>query len=156
MPVIILLDLDANNCPPELLRGLNIENKHDSLIINIAVDEAESWLMADRIGFAKYFAVDEEYIPQSSLTKLNGNKKVREMDFPAKSSWCLTHQIIPNSKRNDIKKQMLPVDSACKGKEYNSAVVPYIKNNWDINEAMRNSDSLRRMVDKIKRVTCQL
>lgn len=153
-PVIILLDLDANNCPPELINSLGIENKQSNLILNVAIDEAEAWLMADRIGFAKYIGVDESEIPQSKSTKLNGNKYTIEMDFPAKSSMCLTKVIVPKSKNSDIKKKMTPNGNACKGKEYNSAILPFIREVWDIEAALANSDSLKRMVNKIKGIIC--
>lgn len=52
-PVILLTDLDADNCAPELKRKLlgGLEQA-ENLVFNVAVDEAEAWLMADRDGFA--------------------------------------------------------------------------------------------------------
>lgn len=57
-PVVLLTDLDNADCPPSLIQSWNIENKSSNLIINIAIDEAEAWLMADRENFSKYFQVD--------------------------------------------------------------------------------------------------
>lgn len=47
-PVILLTDLDADNCAPELKRKLlgGLEQA-ENLVFNVAVDEAEAWLMAD-------------------------------------------------------------------------------------------------------------
>lgn len=49
-PVILLTDLDADNCAPELKRKLlgGLEQA-ENLVFNVAVDEAEAWLMADRM-----------------------------------------------------------------------------------------------------------
>lgn len=149
-PVILLMDLDANNCPPQLIQKLHINEKSDKFILNIAIDEAEAWLMADRKNFASYFQVDISTIPQSQLTRLNGPKSVIEMDFPIKSSLYLNTCIIPTSRSEKIRAQMIPEKNACKGKEYNSAVLPFIRDRWDIVNAMENSDSLKRMVHRIQ------
>lgn len=149
-PVILLMDLDASSCPPQLINDLHIIDKADTLILNIAIDEAEAWLMADRINFASYFQVDVRTIPTSHITRLNGPKEVVEMNFPIKASLYLNTHIIPASRSAKIKAQMLPADNACKGKEYNKVMVPFIRNNWDIENAMHNSDSLTRMVHKIR------
>ena len=45
--------------------------------------------------------------------------------------------------------------SASKGKEYNSAVVPFVKNSWNIETAMSNSDSLIRMVNRLRLLESQ-
>lgn len=148
-PVILLLDLDEG-CPPELIKALGIINKNHMFIINIAVDEAESWLMADRETFAEYFKVDINVIPQSHRTKLNGHKEVVEMDFCIKPSMYLNTRIIPFSRSIDIKQQMLPQAGAYKGREYNSVMVPFIRDYWNIDNAKKNSDSLNRMIRRVK------
>lgn len=149
-PVILLTDLDSYDCPPTLINSWNIVDKNENFMINIAIDEAEAWLMADRESFAKYFHVDEDLIPVSHKTKLNGPHYTTEMDFPYKASLYLNTKIIPKSESDSIRQQMLPVNGAVKGREYNVIVIPYIRNHWDVEKAMSNSDSLRRMVDKIK------
>jgi hypothetical protein len=55
-PVILLMDLDNNGCAPQYVKDL-IPNKNEKFILNVAVDEAEAWLMADRNGFADYFRI---------------------------------------------------------------------------------------------------
>lgn len=152
-PIILLTDLDATDCAPllkrDLLTGLT---QSPDFLINIAIDEGEAWLMADRKGFAAYFKVEEEIIPTSSMQKMGGRTKVREMDFPVKSSWMLTHRIAKESRREEIRSQIAAQGKATKGKEYNSGMLPFIKDKWNIEEAMKNSDSLARMVSRLKRL----
>ena len=135
-PVILLTDLDADNCAPELKRKLlgGLEQA-ENLVFNVAVDEAEAWLMADRDGFAKYISVDVDQLPCAGLQKQGGAKACMEMQFSCKSSYFLTHILIRE---------------ASKGREYNTAILPFINECWDIESAMRNSDSLCRMVGRIK------
>lgn len=149
-PVVLLTDLDDAYCPPSLIQSWHIGAKNANFIINIAIDEAEAWLMADRENFSKYFQVDIDLIPCSKQTKLGGRKWKQEMCFPYKPSLYLTQAIIPHSHSKIIKQQMLPLKGAVKGKEYNAVMTPFIQDYWDINRAMTNSDSLTRMVNRIK------
>lgn len=153
MPVILLTDLDTTACAPKLKQELlNGEVQSANFLINIAIDEGEAWLMADRKGFARYIGVDETIIPQTSMQKMGGMKKVKEMTFDIKSSWMLTHQIINKAKNAELREQISATGKATKGKEYNSAILPFIKNVWNIQEAMTNSDSLTRMVNRLRKL----
>ena len=150
-PVILLTDLDADNCAPELKRKLlgGLEQA-ENLVFNVAVDEAEAWLMADRDGFAKYISVDVDQLPCAGLQKQGGAKACMEMQFSCKSSYFLTHILIRESSDQTLKKQLMAKGKASKGREYNTAILPFINECWDIESAMRNSDSLCRMVGRIK------
>lgn len=152
-PVILLIDLDTTDCAPVLKSKLleGIEHK-ENFVINIAVDEAEAWLMADRENFSEYLSVDLDVIPQSTLKKQGGMKECREMDVPTKTSYYLTHSLVFMSDNDEIKARIGAVGRRCKGKEYNTALVPFIENMWDIEKARRNSDSLCRMVRRIQQL----
>lgn len=156
-PVILLTDLDATACAPmlkdDLLAGLV---QSPDFLINIAIDEGEAWLMADRKGFAAYLKVEEAAIPTSSRQKMGGRTPVTEMDFPVKSSWMLTHSIATKSKSEELRSQIVAQGKAAKGKEYNPAMLPFIRNHWDITEAMKNSDSLTRMVGRLKKLAAHV
>lgn len=72
------------------------------------------------------------------------------MDFNYKSSRFLTHELIKKSKKHELVKQLTPKEGAAKGPEYNSGILPFIDKKWNIEEACKNSDSLCRMVTRIK------
>lgn len=149
-PVIMLLDADEG-CAPTLKANLLKEQKQsDKFLLNIAVDEAEAWLMADIDGFAGYFGIDVRDMPKANLTKQGGRKAVVEMEFAMKSSYVFTHQLILKSTKPDFVKQIGVRElGRTKGKEYNAAVIPFIMNIWDIDKAKENSDSLQRMLRRI-------
>jgi hypothetical protein len=149
-PVILLTDLDSNPCAPILKNQLITFVKNDNFLINVAVDEAEAWLMADRKGFAEYFLIDIENLPKPISTRQGGRKALIEMDFPYKSSMYLTHELIKLSKNISLKEQFTPKVNASKGPEYNTGILPFIQNKWNINQAKINSDSLNRMITRIK------
>ncbi len=148
-PVILLTDLDAVMCAPELVRQIVPFPKNENFIFNVAIDEAEAWLMADIAGFATYFAIDANAMPISVMTKQGGRKQLPEMNFNYKSSMYLTHELIKKSKKTEFIQQFTPKQGAAKGPEYNSAIVPFIENKWSIDVARTNSDSLNRMILRI-------
>lgn len=149
-PVILLTDLDTEYCAPQLKSKLLKDMAQSpNFVINIAIDEAEAWLMADREGFSKYLGIPIDVIPESTMQKMGGSKPVLEMDFCYKSSLYLTHKIAPQSFNEELKQQIAVQGQACKGKEYNSAMLPFVKEVWNIEAATQNSDSLSRMIRRL-------
>lgn len=148
-PVILLADLDDEVCAPiykkSLLCGIS---KCTDFIINLAVDEVEAWLMADREGFSDYFGIPLESVPESKMQKMSGPKALPEMDVQVKSSWLFTHKLIHLSDNKERRAQIAvgTQDKNSKGKEYNTAVIPFIKQQWSPERARIASDSLNRMI----------
>jgi hypothetical protein len=148
-PVILLIDLDNYGCAPQLVKQL-ISNKNDNFIFNIAVDEAEAWLMADREGFASYFKIKLDNIPSPHQTRQGGRKALIEMNFKYKSSFYLTHTLIEKSRSLEFIQQLKPKKGAAKGPEYNGCMLPFIEKTWNINNARQNTDSLNRMIVRLQ------
>ena len=148
-PTVLLTDLDSYDCAPTLLNILlNGINKNKDFHIRVAVDEAEAWLMADRKGFSNFFQVHIDKIPLPKvLSRLKPN--IKELDFPYKSSLYFIREIIPFSKNKDLISSFTPREGAKKGPEYNISILPFI-DYWNINEAMSNSYSLERTINRLK------
>ncbi|MBN1927821.1 MAG: hypothetical protein JW798_18455 [Prolixibacteraceae bacterium] len=154
-PVILLMDLDDKDCAPVIINQYFKGNiKNTQFILNIAIDEVEAWLMADRENFANYYRVPITSIPEPKLYRTI-KSSFYEMYFPYKSSLFMVKEIIPLSKIKEFKEQMIPSSNAKKGKEYNTALTPFIKNHWNIKNAMNHSDSLYRMINRIKKIVSQ-
>ena len=154
-PVISLLDLDNNTCAPILKKELLGEKIQPSeMLINIAVDEAEAWLMADKVNFATYAGLKIDDMPSSSLQKQGGRKALVELQSPIKTSLQLTHVLaLKSSKREFMEKVGVPANvKACKGNQYNDAIVPFVEFVWNPEIARKNSDSLDRMINRLVRL----
>ena len=151
IPVICLIDLNGGACPPQKIEKLLSETpKNDKFVFRIAVDEAESWLMSDRKGFARYFHLPLELIPQvKSESRIKPH--IVELSFPYKPSIYLLNEIIPHSRNSKMKEKLIPKDQAKKGREYNSTMINFIENRWNIDEATNNSYSLKKAVENIQR-----
>lgn len=153
-PVILLTDLDTEDCAPaaknKLLEGMM---QSENLIVNVAVDEAEAWLLADRDCFSNFLGVDRERMPISTMQKQGGMVERKEMKLPVKASYYLTHSLALESSKGEIKAQIGSQGKRCKGKEYNTALIPFIEEEWDVEKARENSDSLDRMVQRLIRLS---
>ena len=152
-PVILLSDQDTDDCAPiakeNLLKGIQVQA--ENFIVNIAVDEAEAWLYADRAGLANYLKVEEEKMPVAKEAKFGGPRLRMEMDTPCKTSFHLTHILMKESKDETKRAQILVEGTAkCKGKEYNSALIPFIQDVWNVEAARKHSYSLDRMIRRIQ------
>lgn len=154
-PVILLTDLDDEPCGP--IGKSNLLGKivqEPNFVINIAVDEVEAWLMADRQGFACYFGIPLAQMPISTMQKMSGSKALPEISVSVKSSWLFTHSLMQSSTHAERKAQVAvsPTDKNSKGKEYNTAVVPFIQKVWNPEVARLASDSLNRMIIRLGRI----
>lgn len=155
IPVILLTDLDDEPCGPigkSNLLGAVVQKP--DFVINIAVDEVEAWLMADRDGFSRYFGIPLAQMPISTMQKMSGRKALPEVSVTVKSSWLFTHSLMQNSTNSEKKAQVAvsPTDKNSKGKEYNTAVVPFIHNVWNPEVARVASDSLNRMIERLRKL----
>ncbi|MBM2816339.1 MAG: hypothetical protein HW421_3101 [Ignavibacteria bacterium] len=150
--IIMLTDLDTYDCPPALLNSwFKNFRQNPNFIIRIAVDEAESWLMADREGFAEYFKVPLSIIPNSKI--LSPIKPhIIEMNFPYKSSLYLIREVIQSTGNKIIKEGIAAIDKTRKGHLYNSTMAPFITYHWNIDNAIKNSYSLVRTIHRLSKI----
>ena len=130
-PFLILRDLDTWECAPLLIQKILPFPKHNNLLFRIAVKGVETWLLADREGFSNYLGIRRNDIPSD----------VESIDNPKKFLINLARR----SKRK-IKEDIVPSigSTARQGRGYNSQLIYFVKNKWNIYNAMINSDSLNR------------
>ena len=70
--IFMLTDLDsAQNCPPRLIQSWIKGALNPQFFFRVAVMEVESWVMADRIGFAAFLSVPLHRIPSPTDSILN-------------------------------------------------------------------------------------
>jgi hypothetical protein len=151
-PVLLITDLDDKNCPIELRNAwLDGQEAPEQLMFRICVDEAESWLMADREGLAKYLSIDQRFFPIASQIDPR-NSDNQEIRLPYKPSLYLMRELVPNSTDMEIQRKLTPKKLAKKGPEYNSVLVPFIHREWNIETAAKHSYSLRKAIAHIRRL----
>lgn len=130
-PFFVLTDLDKTECPPTLIREWITFNWHPHLIFRVAVREVESWVMADRQGFAKFAAVALKRVPDNP-DNLNDPK-------------ATLFEIIKKSKNRELREDILPrYDGDRMGPNYNGALSSFVMQSWCVENAIQFSPSLKR------------
>ncbi len=153
IPVILLTDLDDALCAPakksEILHGIE---QNPLFIINIAVEEAETWLMADKENFISYFCVEDK-IPIAQICRMHGRTERIETIYEYKPSLYMMREVISTSTKLAIRQQLTPKEGAKKGPEYNTAMTPFIQNIWNPENARLNSYSLEKMINHLQAIS---
>ncbi|SRR5579884_1235643 len=131
-PWIVLLDLDDDaSCAPERVSRL-LPCRHRNLCFRIAVRAIESWLLADRNGFASYFGLRPAEVPQS--TDLLSDPKSKVVDLARRS------------RKSEIRRELVPRPGSKKpvGPAYSSRMMEFALYHWDPDVAAASSESLRK------------
>lgn len=137
-PFLVLADLEDDCAPKQISEWFTIP-KHHNLLFRIAVREIESWLLADRTGFASFLNIRKKLIPVNP-DKINDPKRLLINLVKKSPKRTLRQAIVPS-----------PGKTAKIGPDYNGQLSLFIFNSWNITEAMENSESLRRAVNSLNR-----
>lgn len=130
-PFHILTDLDNNPCPSGLLREWHPEPLHPNLLFRVAVREVEAWLLADRIGFARFAGISPSLIP----------RKVEAIPHPKEFLVSLGREGKPRFREAVVPP---PGRQARVGPDYNGCLLRFVYHHWSIRRARASAPSLAR------------
>ena len=136
--VFMLTDLDSpRDCPPGLVRSWIRGPLKPRFFFRVAVMEVESWVMADRIGFAAFLSVPLHRIPSSTDSILN----------PKEFLLSLARR----SKKKAVRAALVPVQrtTLSVGNEYNTLLSEFVREHWNLERAATASPSLKRTLDRL-------
>ncbi len=138
MPLLVLVDLESE-CPPAQINKWLDHPINPNLIFRIAVKEIESWILADRKGIASFLGISQKHIPFVS-------------DEIADPKDCLIN-LARKSRKRQLRESLIPrANSTAKvGPDYDGQLSKFVTTSWNISEASKNSDSLRRCIEAINR-----
>ena len=136
--VFMLTDLDSpRECPPGLIRSWIKGTLNPRFFFRVAVMEVESWVMADRMGFADFLSVPSHRIPSPTDNILN----------PKEFLLSLARR----SKKKAVREALVPAQGAILGvgNEYNTLLSEFVREHWDLERAATASPSLKRTLDRL-------
>ena len=136
--VFLLTDLDSpQDCPPGLVYSWIKGPLNPRFLFRVAVMEVESWVMADRIGFANFLSIPTHRIPTTTDEILN----------PKEFLVSLARM----SKKRKIRDELIPQQGARipVGYGYNTRLRQFVRDHWDLERASNVSPSLKRTLDRI-------
>jgi hypothetical protein len=138
MPYLVLTDLDKKECAPKLIQEWLPETINPNLIFRVAVREVESWVLADRSGFAKFLGITEDKMP----------KKPDELVDPKAHLIELARTSRKRGLRDDIVPKVR--STARQGPSYNECLVFFVRESWNPSQARQNSPSLERTLKALE------
>lgn len=140
-PWIVLVDLNREaDCAPPLCNAWLIEPA-PHLCFRVAVRKVEAWLMADADRLAAFLSV--------APSKIYGNPE--GLDDPK----TMMVNLARFSRRKAIKEDMVPRDGSGRqvGPAYSSRLIEFVSSSWEPGAAAERSDSLRRAIECLKRLS---
>jgi hypothetical protein len=136
-PILVITDLDRIHCAPQLIeQWIGLDPLPDRLLLRVAVREIESWLLADREGFANFLGISPAVMPQ--------NPEI----LPDPKNFLLN---IAKRARRNVRSELIVSRGSVAGQGlgYNRTLSQFVRDHWDIDAARQCSDSLRRAVDRL-------
>lgn len=145
-PVLIITDLDHATCPPSLreswLESANIaEPLPPNMLFCIAQTEIESWLLADKDGIAHFLKISPARIDSNVESSILNSKEYLV-------------QLAKTSRNTSIRSDLTParMSAAATGINYNQRLMKFVENEWNIDNAAANSQSLQRTIAKLSSI----
>ena len=138
MDIFLLTDLDSSKvCPPGLIRSWIEGTPNPRFFFRVAVMEVESWLMADRTGFANFLSIPIHRIPFPT------DDILKPKEFLV--------SLARRSRKRRLRDELVPEPGAKipVGYGYNTRLMEFIREHWDLERAASVSPSLKRTVDRL-------
>jgi hypothetical protein len=137
-PFFLLTDLDNDECAPAKIRDWIKVPLNPNFLFRIAVRESESWVLADRHSFSKFLNISINRIPL----------KTDMIDDPKR----FLIKMVRSSRKNNLKNDIVPAknSTASIGRNYNEPLVHFVRDEWDVYEAVKHSESLKRTVARLQ------
>ena len=137
-PFVVLIDADNRPCPPQTIaEWLEGKPQHSDLVCRVAIREVEAWLLADRPGLSAYLSIPEKCIPLDTARIKDPKRYIVRM--AARSS------------RKEIRADIAPPKGS-KGKTgpyYTQSLSSFVRDFWQLKEASKHSESLKRAIAAI-------
>lgn len=135
-PVLCIADTDGR-CPATLSATWQAKGTSNNFLLRLAVQEAESWVIADAEGLAKAIAVAPSIVP-------------REPDKLSDAKSTLVGLARRSSKRSVRRDFVSDLDETKPASGYVQAVCHLVKTTWRAEIAADRSPSLRRAMSRLQ------
>ena len=142
IPVLLLTDLDRDECPPALLTNWHGSRElPKNMLLRVVVREVEAWLLADREGFSLFSGVPIEKVPRNPES-LGDPKQV-------------LLGLVRRFGKRVVKANLLPErgSTAQIGLGYNEALRSFVWESWSVDQAAAHADSLARTCRRLRELS---
>ncbi|MGV9975405.1 hypothetical protein [Nocardia beijingensis] len=134
-PWVVFRDSDAK-CPVKLYSELTAAiSVSPSFLLRIVHPMSEGWLLADPEGFSEYFGVRISDVPRAPELLAHPKKTVLQLCSRSRSRSVSRDMVAPGERT---------------GPRYTVRINDFAMTRWDVSNAVANSDSLKRAVERIR------
>lgn len=136
-PRIVLVDLDRKfPCAPSLVSTW-LPHRSPQMVLRVAVQSIEAWLLADRERFAAFFGVPASSVPE----------RPEDLPNPKQEAVGLARR----SRRTEVCMDMLPRPGSGRrvGPAYTSRLIEFVQNVWRPEVAAQRSPSLKGLQEAL-------
>lgn len=136
LTLVDLMDIDQD-CPADAVREW-LPNRHEQMLLRFVVREIESWVLADRTSLSRFLGVRKSKIPH------------HPEDLPDPKASLI--ECAESSPKDGLKNALIPDDPTVRaeGPAYTNRMEQFVRNQWNLESAMQNAESLRRCVHAVK------
>jgi hypothetical protein len=140
-PWLVLVDLNSDDICAPLARLRWLPAPANRICFRIVVREIEAWLMADRASLARFLSVPSSVVPAEPEAVDDPKERMVE--------------IARRSRSRHVREDMVPRAGSGRstGDAYDARLSEFARSVWDPPTAALNSDSLRRAIDCLLRLT---
>jgi hypothetical protein len=139
-PVLCIADTDgqcAVTLRARFLKYAKHHAPHESFLLRLAHSEAESWMLADREGFAKALAVPINKLPHKPDEEVDPKRLVLNLARISKNRLFRT-EVISDTDQNRP------------GSGYNLHLCNFVQTHWDARRGAEYSPSLARALKRVQ------
>ncbi len=137
LPHVVLTDLDLAVCAPALRQQWCVATIPDCMLFRVAVREVEAWLLADRPGFSTFARIPQIKISQAPESLTDPKQELINL--------------VRHSRNRRLAVELVPAQgsSVSIGPMYNERMCGFVRESWNVSEAMNLAPSLQRTVDRL-------
>lgn len=128
-----LVDLDRDGCAPALVAE-TLPELAEGMCFRVAVREVEAWLLADRVGFARWAGVRASLIPLD----------VESLAQPKERLVAIMRESRHRERQTAIVPR--PGSGRTEGPDYSDVLTDFVATDWDVEAAASVAPSLDRAI----------
>ena len=145
VPVLALVDFmdTGESCPPSVVNTW-IPHRHPNMVLRAVVREVESWILADRVGLARFLSIPRKSIPLTPEQEVDPKDTVVNLARTSRSI--------------EIKEGLVPGpnSTALVGSGYNPLMEHFVQELWSPAAARAVAPSLDKCMTRLEELRARL
>ena len=139
-PLMVMIDQDKASCAPtrrqKFMDSAGVKSLPKNMVFSVVTQEAESWVLGDREGLARFLSAPTHQIPENPEILLDPKAEIIAI---ASKGGKFREKICPK-----------PNTSARVGPDYNNVLCDFVLNHWHLPIAADKCPTLKRTLRRLE------